>query len=145
MLTSQFVGWKVQSECGLVVVWCAALRNANWTVAIQWLRWRRALLVHLQWNSMVPSLHIRRGNRDSQGGKIKKKINPFNININKCNTFQLLEKDYTKRIGSQYSPAGDIADHIFFRPIDWGLLEKRQIEPPFKPQVVSDLMELLLN
>ncbi|KAI8033599.1 hypothetical protein M5D96_013649 [Drosophila gunungcola] len=49
----------------------------------------------------------------------------------------LLEKDYTKRIGSQYSPAGDIADHLFFRPIDWGLLEKRLIEPPFKPQVVS--------
>ncbi|XP_017005345.1 putative protein kinase C delta type homolog isoform X2 [Drosophila takahashii] len=51
----------------------------------------------------------------------------------------LLEKDYTKRIGSQYSPAGDIADHIFFRPIDWGLLEKRQIEPPFKPQVKHPL------
>ncbi|KAL7744998.1 hypothetical protein ACLKA6_007261 [Drosophila palustris] len=51
----------------------------------------------------------------------------------------LLEKDYTKRIGSQYSPAGDIADHIFFRPIDWNLLEKRQIEPPFKPQVKHPL------
>ncbi|XP_017065119.1 putative protein kinase C delta type homolog isoform X2 [Drosophila eugracilis] len=51
----------------------------------------------------------------------------------------LLEKDYAKRIGSQYSPAGDIADHIFFRPIDWGLLEKRQIEPPFKPQVKHPL------
>ncbi|XP_017133422.1 putative protein kinase C delta type homolog isoform X2 [Drosophila elegans] len=51
----------------------------------------------------------------------------------------LLEKDYTKRIGSQYSPAGDIADHLFFRPIDWGLLEKRLIEPPFKPQVKHPL------
>lgn len=50
---------------------------------------------------------------------------------------QLLEKDHTKRIGSQYSPAGDIVEHIFFRPIDWNLLEKRQIEPPFRPQVVS--------
>ncbi|XP_001355364.2 putative protein kinase C delta type homolog [Drosophila persimilis] len=51
----------------------------------------------------------------------------------------LLEKDFAKRIGSQYSPAGDIADHIFFRPIDWNLLEKRQIEPPFKPQVKHPL------
>ncbi|XP_032597188.1 putative protein kinase C delta type homolog isoform X2 [Drosophila grimshawi] len=51
----------------------------------------------------------------------------------------LLEKDYTKRIGSQYSPAGDIADHLFFRPIEWNLLEKRQIEPPFKPQVKHPL------
>ncbi|XP_023304699.2 muscle M-line assembly protein unc-89 isoform X1 [Lucilia cuprina] len=51
----------------------------------------------------------------------------------------LLEKDYTKRIGSQYSPAGDIVEHIFFRPIDWNLLEKRQIEPPFRPQVKHPL------
>ncbi|XP_017463208.1 PREDICTED: putative protein kinase C delta type homolog, partial [Rhagoletis zephyria] len=47
----------------------------------------------------------------------------------------LLEKDYTRRIGSQYSPAGDISEHIFFRPIDWDLLEKRQLPPPFKPLV----------
>ncbi|KAM7349278.1 protein kinase C delta [Cochliomyia hominivorax] len=51
----------------------------------------------------------------------------------------LLEKDHTKRIGSQYSPAGDIVEHIFFRPIDWNLLEKRQIEPPFRPQVKHPL------
>ncbi|XP_065366319.1 putative protein kinase C delta type homolog isoform X2 [Calliphora vicina] len=51
----------------------------------------------------------------------------------------LLEKDYTKRIGSQYSPAGDIVEHIFFRPIDWNLLDKRQIEPPFRPQVKHPL------
>ncbi|XP_050329860.1 uncharacterized protein LOC126759208 isoform X1 [Bactrocera neohumeralis] len=51
----------------------------------------------------------------------------------------LLEKDYTKRIGSQYSPAGDISEHIFFRPIDWDLLEKRQLPPPFKPLVKHPL------
>ncbi|XP_037931504.1 putative protein kinase C delta type homolog [Teleopsis dalmanni] len=53
----------------------------------------------------------------------------------------LLEKDYTKRVGSQYSPAGDISDHIFFRPIEWDLLEKRQLVPPFKPQVIPDAAE----
>ncbi|XP_055383057.1 putative protein kinase C delta type homolog isoform X2 [Condylostylus longicornis] len=51
----------------------------------------------------------------------------------------LLEKDSTKRIGSQYSPQGDILVHPFFAPIDWELLEKRQIEPPFKPQVKHPL------
>ncbi|XP_055909390.1 probable serine/threonine-protein kinase ndrC isoform X1 [Eupeodes corollae] len=51
----------------------------------------------------------------------------------------LLEKDYTRRVGSQYSPAGDICDHIFFKDIDWGLLEKRQLPPPFKPQVKHPL------
>ncbi|XP_073830348.1 protein kinase C delta isoform X2 [Musca autumnalis] len=51
----------------------------------------------------------------------------------------LLEKDHTKRIGNQYSPAGDVVEHIFFRPIDWNLLEKRLIEPPFRPQVKHPL------
>lgn len=31
-------GRKVQSECRLVVIRCAALRNAHWPIAIQWLR-----------------------------------------------------------------------------------------------------------
>ncbi|XP_036221038.2 uncharacterized protein Pkcdelta isoform X1 [Bactrocera oleae] len=51
----------------------------------------------------------------------------------------LLEKDYTKRIGSQYSPAGDISEHLFFRPIDWDLLEKRLLPPPYKPLVKHPL------
>uniref|UniRef100_A0A1I8N4R1 protein kinase C n=1 Tax=Musca domestica TaxID=7370 RepID=A0A1I8N4R1_MUSDO len=51
----------------------------------------------------------------------------------------LLEKDHNKRIGNQYSPAGDVVEHIFFRPIDWNLLEKRLIEPPFRPQVKHPL------
>lgn len=28
-------------------------------------------------------------------------------------------------------------DQPFFKTIDWKALEKRQIEPPFKPEVVS--------
>ncbi|XP_075158424.1 protein kinase C delta isoform X3 [Haematobia irritans] len=51
----------------------------------------------------------------------------------------LLDKDHTKRIGNQYSPAGDVVEHVFFRPIDWNLLEKRLIEPPCRPQVKHPL------
>uniref|UniRef100_A0A1I8NYG9 Protein kinase C n=1 Tax=Stomoxys calcitrans TaxID=35570 RepID=A0A1I8NYG9_STOCA len=51
----------------------------------------------------------------------------------------LLEKDHDKRIGNQYSPAGDVVEHVFFRPIDWNLLEKRLIEPPCRPQVKHPL------
>lgn len=40
-------------------------------------------------------------------------------------------------MGAPNSPYEDIADNIFFHEIDWKKLERRQLEPPFKPQVVS--------
>ncbi|KAE9090053.1 hypothetical protein PF010_g18744 [Phytophthora fragariae] len=50
----------------------------------------------------------------------------------------LLERDPTYRIGSRPG-AGveDIKNHVFFASIDWSLLEKRGIKPPFKPRVRS--------
>ena len=47
--------------------------------------------------------------------------------------FQLLQKDVTRRLGV----VSDIKRHQFFASIDFEKLEKRQIEPPFKPKVVS--------
>lgn len=32
----------------------------------------------------------------------------------------------------------DIQSHPFFRSIEWDLLERRQITPPYKPSVKSD-------
>lgn len=51
--------------------------------------------------------------------------------------FQLLEKDSSIRLGSSLSPLGDIVDHRFFHNINWAKLEQRELEPPFKPAVVS--------
>ncbi|XP_055710304.1 uncharacterized protein LOC129806028 isoform X3 [Phlebotomus papatasi] len=47
----------------------------------------------------------------------------------------LLEKDASIRLGSNFCPLGDIMDHQFFFHINWDKLEKRELEPPFKPQV----------
>lgn len=33
---------------------------------------------------------------------------------------------------------GNIKAHSFFKTINWTLLEKRAVEPPFKPKVVCD-------
>jgi len=54
---------------------------------------------------------------------------------------QLLQKDVTKRLGV----ASNIKDHSFFASIDFDRLEKRQIEPPFKPKVVSNIKNLFLS
>jgi len=50
---------------------------------------------------------------------------------------KLLERDPLKRLGMKTSPYGDIRSHPFFSKIDWRKLENREIEPPFKPKVVS--------
>ncbi|OWK02769.1 PRKCD [Cervus elaphus hippelaphus] len=46
---------------------------------------------------------------------------------------KLLERDINKRLGV----TGNIKIHPFFKTINWVLLEKRAVEPPFKPKVKS--------
>lgn len=46
---------------------------------------------------------------------------------------KLLERDPSKRLGVN----GIIRTHPFFKTINWTLLEKRELEPPFKPKVKS--------
>jgi len=47
----------------------------------------------------------------------------------------LLEKDPAKRLGTPGCIAGEICDHPFFKSISWERLERKDIEPPFKPKV----------
>lgn len=47
-----------------------------------------------------------------------------------------LQKDPTKRLGTKIS---DILEHPFFHGIDWDLLLKKQITPPWKPKLSSPL------
>ncbi|KAF7249858.1 Protein kinase C delta type [Varanus komodoensis] len=46
---------------------------------------------------------------------------------------KLFERDPAKRLGI----TGSIRDHPFFKAINWTALEKREMEPPFKPKVKS--------
>ncbi|XP_068951578.1 protein kinase C delta type [Petaurus breviceps papuanus] len=46
---------------------------------------------------------------------------------------KLFERDPTKRLGV----TGNIKVHPFFKTINWTLLEKREVDPPFKPKVKS--------
>lgn len=49
----------------------------------------------------------------------------------------LLEKDVSIRLGTLGAGEGDVKYHPFFKEINWERLERRDLEPPFKPQVVS--------
>uniref|UniRef100_A0A672JM92 Protein kinase C n=2 Tax=Salarias fasciatus TaxID=181472 RepID=A0A672JM92_SALFA len=50
-----------------------------------------------------------------------------------------LNKDPKERLGCQVQ-AGytDIKSHTFFRSIDWDQLEKKEVTPPFKPQISDE-------
>uniref|UniRef100_A0A8D2JF01 Protein kinase C n=1 Tax=Varanus komodoensis TaxID=61221 RepID=A0A8D2JF01_VARKO len=50
-----------------------------------------------------------------------------------------LNKDPKERLGCQLQTGfSDIKSHTFFRSIDWDLLEKKQVTPPFQPQITDD-------
>lgn len=50
----------------------------------------------------------------------------------------LFERSPTDRLGMPTCPAGPIRAVPYFRNVDWEKLERRQIDPPFKPKIKSD-------
>lgn len=57
---------------------------------------------------------------------------------------QLLMKNPTRRLGCVAANGGEsaVTAHAFFRTIDWDKLNRREIQPPFKPQIVSHNPEI---
>ena len=54
--------------------------------------------------------------------------------------FQLLDRDVTRRLGCKPHGEGlaSIQRHPWFRGVDWGALEAKQVIPPFQPDVSTD-------
>jgi len=72
---------------------------------------------------------------------IESEILMFDIfSKNTCSLLQgLLKKDPKKRLGSGKTGIQEIKKHAFFKKIDWDALLNKKIEPPFKPQVSSEM------
>ena len=45
-----------------------------------------------------------------------------------------MTKDPSKRLGVKRT---DVMEHMFFRHIDWDKLERLEVQPPYKPIIVS--------
>jgi hypothetical protein len=50
-----------------------------------------------------------------------------------------LERDPIKRLGMETCPFGKIRDQQFFLKLDWDKMTSRELEPPFKPQLVKEV------
>ena len=51
--------------------------------------------------------------------------------------FQFLVKNPAKRLGCMEKGEEEIKNHLFFKMINWLKVEAREIQPPFKPKIVS--------
>lgn len=52
---------------------------------------------------------------------------------------QLLTRDPSKRLGSSLDDAQEVQRHPFFGPLDWDMIMRREVAPPWEPNVVGSL------
>jgi len=50
----------------------------------------------------------------------------------------LLEQDISKRLGCQHKGAEDIKTHEWFSGVDWSIVHKKRIQPPWIPELTDE-------
>lgn len=146
--------------CRFLVLRCSLLRDDHWTgknvismamvimatfmattlaflVSIWGWRWRRTLRLHSELRDPILSFPRPQHGRLPAEGKPHFSLVTVSMATSCIIVLtQLLERDPSNRLGC-IEDREPIRSHLFFREIDWNLLERRKLRPPYKPAVVS--------
>lgn len=63
---------------------------------------------------------------------------PAQVSINARKLISaFLEMDISKRLGCMVNGANDIKQHVWFKGVDWSMVSKKKIQPPWVPELSS--------
>ena len=113
------------------------IKNKGYDKTVDW--WALGCFLYEMLTGFLP-FHIPKGNKINpkiyeESLRYPPDINPTAINL----INQLLNVNPKKRLGNGNSDAKKIKEHPFFKDVDWDKYWKKEIEPPFIPELDSEL------
>jgi serine/threonine protein kinase len=130
----------LQTFCGTVEYMAPELvKGQKYSVAVDW--WSFGILVYEMMCTRTPFFH-QKGRKAIFQGIIKADPQfPMHFSASSQDVIsKLLAKEPTERLGMLAGRAADIQGHPWFADLDWDLLSKRELPPPWTPDV-KDAMD----
>ena len=135
---------SLQQISRLVGIWSPPVRNASRSTSIWRRRWRRTICRYSD-----PKVVGSNPAEDKFFFSFFSAITDHTVSYPKSLSREakeickgLLTKSPAKRLGCGSKGEEDIRGNQFFRRIDWEKIEAREIQPPFKPKIVSTIFFL---
>lgn len=129
-------GSTTKSFCGTIEYLAPEMVIGNYGLAVDW--WATGVLMYEMMRGRVPFF-------DRNDKVLRRKILTEEVEIPQNLSSEarsllngLLAKRAEDRLGGGTDDVNEVMAHPFFASINWKELENKKIEPPFKPQLITD-------